>query len=383
MASTDSVHIVAVERNSAIQDDSIAAAAARRAKKREQDRHCQRRARERTKSRITQLEEMVASFKEKDSTEQIQTVWKQRDEIAAERDALAETLRIIVKTIQSSKHTLPILSVVATLPIKSNAASPLLQQQAESRGIQNPQLNPERGSQPATLSPNVLNINTDEQALSEAWLTNPISTPTPIGIPDLDFTSTDMAWSDEDSDLFNNCPDAIFPLPVNSCECSPGPTIPPPHNGEKINLWRFANETLVEPTQCSALVSRMEDEIEDDTPIRAMIEGWPAVEKRLGGSLPSSWQKLRKIDETLFSTCADTERLAILRVMHTLMRYHQDPTSERRATLPQWYLARYGYHTLTCPQEPPVDLLYRPSQEIAHSYAIDYFAWYDSIRMLI
>ena len=92
----------------------------------------------------------------------------------------------------------------------------------------------------------------------------------------------------------------------------------------------------------------------DDTPIRALLEGWDAVARR--GPLHPSWQIIRRIDETLFGVCPNTERLAIMRAMHTLLQFHTASTAERYARLPPWYMRR-------------------PSQKIAHSYAIDYFAW--------
>jgi hypothetical protein len=92
----------------------------------------------------------------------------------------------------------------------------------------------------------------------------------------------------------------------------------------------------------------------DDVPIRVMLEGWDAVARR--APLHPSWQILRRIDETLFAMCPNVERLAILRAMHTLLQFHTESTSDRYGRLPPWYMRR-------------------PSQKIAHSYAIDYFAW--------
>ena len=126
--------------------------------------------------------------------------------------------------------------------------------------------------------------------------------------------------------------------------------------GSSINMWRFANEVLTRPLELSRDENEFEDAIADDTPIRALLEGWDAVARRYGGKLPTSWAKLRRIDEVVFGRCDLRERLAILRVMHTLMRYHTVRTHEKREKVPAWYLQR-------------------PSQTMAHSYAIDFFAW--------
>jgi hypothetical protein len=100
-----------------------------------------------------------------------------------------------------------------------------------------------------------------------------------------------------------------------------------------------------------------EDDIDEDIAIRALLEGWDAVVKQHGGRLSQSWSKLRSIDEVIFGRCDPKERLAILRLMHALMRFHITQTDDARRKVPHWYLQR-------------------PSQALAHSYAIDFFAWY-------
>ncbi|OQV00898.1 hypothetical protein CLAIMM_06333 isoform 1 [Cladophialophora immunda] len=120
------------------------------------------------------------------------------------------------------------------------------------------------------------------------------------------------------------------------------------------NYWRYANEVLSERFDWNEEVAPESDDLCDDVPIRALIEGWDAVAKR--APLHPSWKILRRIDETLFAMCPNTERLAIMRAMHTLLQFHTASTFDRYARLPPWYMRR-------------------PSQKIAHSYAIDYFAW--------
>jgi hypothetical protein len=143
--------------------------------------------------------------------------------------------------------------------------------------------------------------------------------------------------------------DPIVPRTNEECECHPA-------NKQSVNMWRYANEVLTRPTKSSRDLNELEDLAADDTPVRALIEGWDSVERRYGGQLPPSWQKLRRIDEVIFGSCNIRERLAIMRVMHKLLRFHTDPTPDRCSQVPPWYLKR-------------------PSQTIAHSYAIDYFAW--------
>jgi hypothetical protein len=150
--------------------------------------------------------------------------------------------------------------------------------------------------------------------------------------------------------------DPIFPRADadEECECCAGSAHA--SYGSTVNMWRFSNEVLTRSADLSRDENEFEDAIADDTPIRALLEGWDAVARRYGGKLPASWAKLRKIDEVVFGRCDMRERLAILRVMHTLMRYHTVRTNDKREKVPAWYLQR-------------------PSQTMAHSYAIDFFAW--------
>jgi len=308
--------------------DAANDAAARRAKKREQDRKCQRRAREKTRSRITHLEEMVASLKQENVTKEIQDVWKQRDEIAAERDALAETLRVVERAIHGGRKVTPISLIGERIQVEHQAAiSGGESQKSSSSHQEGDDGDFSRAFQPEHNYPDFnceiqINLQTSNS-----------------GIAISDFSGSDTAWSAESS---SHPQDPIIPHPKDSCDWSPAPPPSAPPIQEPFNLWRFANETLTEPAESSALVKMREDEFEDDTPVRAMIEGWDAVVERAGGTLPPSWEKLRQIDEILFGTCAKTERLAILRVMNKLFRYHQDRSPERLAVLPSWFIARYG-----------------------------------------
>lgn len=76
-------------------------------------------------------------------------------------------------------------------------------------------------------------------------------------------------------------------------------------------------------------------EADQHIPIQAVIEGWDAVAKN--GQLSLLWQILRRIDESLFISCGETERFAILHVMHLLLQFHNAPTAEKHAKLPPWY----------------------------------------------
>jgi hypothetical protein len=330
-----------------------ATAAARRAKKREQDRRSQRMARERTRNRLDYLEGKVAELKQQNATTQMQRLWEERDRIAAERDILAQTLRAVENAIQGGKKVLP--THPDLLPSPSANQIVLLPRQNGSVCI-NDSLTRDDCSSLSTSA-----FTPSQQAphsAAETW-----STCAPAGHSDglyqLDVINADenailaadsaqltglnMEWPGVDTSILcSQQQDTTVSAPTAACECLSAPTLAPHTNRQHLNLWRFANEILGAPVEWSPLISMKEDAFEEDTPIRALVEGWDAVEKRAGGSLPASWSKLRSIDETIFSTCAKIERLAIMRAMHSLFRYHQEPSLTRGKSMPKWYLARYA-----------------------------------------
>lgn len=302
-------------------------ATSRRMRKRELDRRCQRIARERTKNRIAYLEGLVEDFRKQDSTGQVATLMTQMSDIAKERDTLVKTLQSIQNSIQSHRN--------------------ILSGAQQSGGPAIPDL------QGAHSSPDTEPIHKVESPDDEVQFLHSVerrntghaSSIRPAPPLDESFVGGGM------STLID---DPIFPQPDEECHCCA--VVATPDCGSTVNMWRFANETLTRSRVLSRDENEFEDAIADDTPVRALVEGWDAVARRYGGKLPESWVKLRKIDEVIFGRCDMRERLAILRVMHTLMRYHTTRTNEKREKVPAWYLQR-------------------PSQAMAHSHAIDFFAW--------
>ena len=120
------------------------------------------------------------------------------------------------------------------------------------------------------------------------------------------------------------------------------------------NFWQFISYVLDERFDWTEDVLPANDVDSEDLAVRAVVEGWDAVAQR--GPLHPSWHMLRRIDEAVFGPIAPTERLAMLRAMHLLIQYHTEPSPERYSRLPPWYI-------------------YRPSQHVEHTYAIDYYAW--------
>ncbi|KIW89836.1 uncharacterized protein Z519_09265 [Cladophialophora bantiana CBS 173.52] len=342
----------------------------RRLKKREIDRRCQRQARERTKSRIAYLEGLVEDFRRQDSSGQIATLMKQLQEVESERDLMAKTLKDIQKAMDIHKPTKPVEEEVDDKSTVLMAR--MAYEEASSVERRSSSLTPTRDDAPLAFQPDPL----DMQSATSPARNFDLATFSPT--PSLPLQSQDLLFAPEVVPLQTDGTRASaqvmvqskavkeqnpmpcswsdnWAIPRRSCSCNSCHERRPGRRSVwRGNYWSYANEVLSERFEWNEEVAPESDELCDDVPIRALIEGWDAVAKR--APLHPSWQILRRIDETLFSMCPNTERLAILRAMHTLLQFHTESTFDRYARLPPWYMRR-------------------PSQKIAHSYAIDYFAW--------
>ena len=78
---------------------------ARRLKKREIDRKCQRQARERTRSRIAYLESLIENLQQPDGDERSSALMKRLNEVEKERDILAHTLKGVQKAVFGLEST--------------------------------------------------------------------------------------------------------------------------------------------------------------------------------------------------------------------------------------------------------------------------------------
>ncbi|CZR68785.1 uncharacterized protein PAC_18684 [Phialocephala subalpina] len=320
---------------------SAETAAERRIRKREQDRRCQRASRERTKARMAQLEQLVEDLRGRNSSGQVTDLLNRLDAVSKERDSLAKILKSIRVTLRAQE-----------MPLSGAEQNDEIQRREfpeEHEAISTDDQSFEPISPSRTMA-----LESGQCYLEDSSLNNfNFDLAEEICLPDVP-SSDQLGCDDRFKFQQEDHQDAIIiPRVETGCECCPGI-----HKDQRqiLNFWRFANETLTRPVACSAAVNRVEEAMTNDTPIRALLEGWDAVAERAGGNLPPSWAKLRRIDETLFIRCAPVERLAIMRTMHKMFRHDTVPSLEKQESLPSWYSKR-------------------PSQAIAHSYAIDYFAW--------
>lgn len=307
----------------------------RRLKKRELDRRCQRMARERTKQRIAYLEDLVDNFRKQDSSGQIANLMKQLTDVQKERDELAKTLKSIANSIRSHE----IVNGEGGRSTDEDVKDEVNSDDAPVNGVSSlpAAINFRKPSLPASDS----RVLSTDDSMTEAALEG--SPDEPPLVFNSNYITDANPPTDEEPILDSNLaspevldPDPVYPKPEQSCDCHPANHQP----GQQPNLWRYACEALSYRQILPADVMKFEDAYSEDVPVRALLDGWDAVEAFYGGTLPPLWQKLRSIDEIVFHGMAIKERLACLRVMHLLYSYHSEPTPERRKLLPAWYLKR-------------------------------------------
>ena len=301
----------------------------RRLKKRELDRRCQRMARERTKQRIAYLEELVDNFRKQDASGQIANLMKQLTDIQKERDELAKTLKTIANSLRSNEVLNADASKSAGDEVKDevlvNGSTALLR---PANSVFLDALTPISNAQLLPADDSLTETAIEGSPEEGAWMLddNFVQEPEEESADAADLSSPEVPD-----------PDPVYPKSKQSCACQNNAS---PVHQPSLNIWRYACETLSARQRQPAEIMRIEDAYAEDIPVRAMLEGWDSVTAFYGGSLPPLWQKLRQIDEVVFSGMELKERLACIHVMHLLYSYHSDPTPERRKRLPAWYLKR-------------------------------------------
>ncbi|KAK2054549.1 hypothetical protein LY76DRAFT_552036, partial [Colletotrichum caudatum] len=321
---------------------------ARKIRKRELDRRAQRHARERTRNRIAELEAQVKELRKDDSTRSSACI----DQLAAitrERDSLVDTVKSIEQIIRNhvllpSRQTPaaePIFPAGQSIPLPNPPGVTLTRSFSHSYSAPNRLL----PGGPSVAYPHPLHGSSFGSKLEVVGtVPNHFSPPPSVRASTSTSDSQDLTeeLEEDEGDEDHGGTSVIVPPSEAPCECLAAQTL-----GEQapreFNLWRAVNQVLTKAGPVSKEVQEAEDADDEDIPVRVLIEGWDAVAK--SRHLSKLWRKLRWVDEKLFLGCPPTERLAILRFMHLLLKYHCDPTPER------------------------------PSQRMPHSYAIDFFVW--------
>lgn len=313
------------EASSPGQDSMNNEVSARRLKKREIDRKCQRQARERTRSRIAYLESLVENLQQPDGDERSSALMKRLTEVEKERDILSHTLKGVQKAVFGLENTdKQIKSDIGDIDLKTVDFGP------SSLVRHNSLTDPGSPTSPTLLDGEVPNF--EGRRLSQQ-------------------TSRHLSLSAQSDGTSNKVADVPTKVQNDACDCCREVT---GNRSSSQSVWRFANTTLMDNYKRLSPILPEEDALDEDIPVRVVLSSWSQVASQM--ELPASWKIMRRIDEQMFDKAGAKERLATMVMLHTMLQYHRDPTAERRSRLPAWYLQR-------------------PSQTKPHAYAINYFVW--------
>lgn len=265
---------------------------------------------------------LVEQFRQQDATGRMETLMNQLSEVQEERDNLAKKVKNIENIISDNAiKEEPDVQESVSLKLKDN----------------------DRALSTSTSDEQITTLPIDETIATSSSESSPYNVYNKEYAAYID-SSSRASWAAS----------TLRPVLDEHCECSANSSALDP--SQRLNKWRYANDTLTEWFKWSpqALDMTRFTAYNDDIPVRAMVEGWDAVEKT--GNMHPAWKLLRGIDENIFISCDPRERLAILAVMGLLLQAHLNPTTEQHKKLPSFYLKR-------------------PSQDMLHSYATEYFAW--------
>ncbi|KAL0778504.1 hypothetical protein CaCOL14_006157 [Colletotrichum acutatum] len=292
------------------------AATSQRLKKREYDRKAQRVAREKTKNRIAQLESLVEKLSQQDDTATTASLMAELSKVTEQRNKLMRCL----KTTSSlfNDHVKEAESWGSTGMICNVPSPPKL---SSTKEVSPKHPSPGSSMSPAYSSVPVFDSSADEVLEKE------------IG-DDMD-SFMDESSLDINQLLGDSMFQPNFTTPVSSKDMT-------------------GNEILQEPFALPDASIRLEGETVEDVPVHAVLHGWDSLAHT--GRMTPLWKKVRQLDELCFSACGQAERLAVLFIIHLLMRAYADPTLVKSAVVPMWYLKS-------------------PLQEISHDPSADYFAW--------
>ncbi|KAF6835618.1 bZIP transcription factor [Colletotrichum musicola] len=323
-----------------------------RLKKREADRKAQRIAREKTKNRIAQLEKLVAELSRRDDNAATVSLMAQLSRVTEQKNKLVGCLEATAAGI--ARHLVEIKEGETEEPTGAPA-----QAKTDVPDASDPRLNdlPLLAPAPVSTTADPVDAKPLEQndAYAESLLNESMS---------IDDFLTDAILPPELTIPSNPSPlpttlDLATLNPVSNatppaCSCSKSTRTRRLSDGSLVdrNNWKAGNEILREPFPASEAMPDAEREAGEDVPVRAILHGWDSLTR--SGRMTPLWRRARRLDELCFSGCGQAERLAVLSMVHLLMRAYAD--SAPGEVVPRWYLKSQ-------------------LQEISHDPSADYFTW--------
>lgn len=324
-------------------------ATSQRLKKREYDRKAQRVAREKKKNRIAQLESLVEKLSHQDDNATTASLMAQLSRVTEQRNKLVTCLRTTSSVFSShvreaetwdsdeAMGELPLHRPVDVVSHEASSPSPSATPGTASVPVQENDADTNKNQQ----NLNDMEILLDESIfdidhLLEDVMFEPevLTTTPPVMMKEPRSPPPTISALTEKSRL--NIAQQQGQLP--KCHCSSTLLVRRLSDGSQVscNNWKAGNEILKEPFVLSNAVLNLEDKTSEDIPVHAMLHGWDSLAH--SGRMTPLWSKVRQLDELCFSACGQTERLAVLFIIHLLMRAYADPGLVKSAVIPQWYL---------------------------------------------
>lgn len=316
----------------------------RRLKKRESDRNCQRISRQRKKSRVMYLENLVDQLKEADKSGQVDKLLQKITQLQSERDSFEQKLMAIEGILRparthNSAHPDPGIGLPETSP-KANVETG----REASATLSGPSISGGKNDSPSD-STSFLALEIDKGAT----LHHPRSLISNIGLATHEAKVQNEALNTrldnghlEGSKAACHRPYLGTPYPTvstqnasllsgHSCGCGLA-------NAQKMlhrSIWYHGNITLGAWMNWPSLASAYPDAdpYHEDTSVRAVVEGWDSIEHR--GNVHPIWRLMRRMDESLFKYSENsTMRLSILYGVSRLILAHIDQSNELYNKLP-------------------------------------------------
>ncbi|OLN87088.1 hypothetical protein CCHL11_06495 [Colletotrichum chlorophyti] len=333
---------------------SSQAISSQRLKKREYDRRAQRAVREKTKNRIAHLESLVDRLSRRnDNTTtasllaQLSTVTEQRDKLMSCLGTAASTLNDHIKEIQTqdlegstSQATSFPQSVLVDLAkrqtsdinlatIREPSSVPSIQDSHEDHA--NAQNDDDTSQDCGENSYHLWGHDTLQVDLPASHI--PVATSCSSSSPQLAAIPPQA----------RNPPSAPA-VPELVCQCSMPPAVRRLSDGSIVSrrTWQARNMILSESPQTTDTALTLEDNDSEDIPVHVVLHGWDSIVS-VGRTSPL-WKRIRRLDEVSWSDCGPQERLALISIVHTLMRSQADPALVWSSPMPPWYIKAHLSH---------------------------------------
>ncbi|KAF4457416.1 hypothetical protein F53441_657 [Fusarium austroafricanum] len=335
-----------------------------RLKKRESDRKAQRVLRERTKSRIAYLEDLVVKLSSRDDNHKTLSLTAQLSEVTEQRDKLVRFLD------STSASFIKQISEAKTWEGRTSSEEQPQAQPSVSGSVYGESPTLDASAVSAVLLPGLLEASSTGNELNLFTPDFAGALPGDTALDGDQICINQAFWTNQQAQLpppatrsashghpvDDTIPAASVPEHKPPCDCTSSETRRL-SDGSLVsrNTWQAGNQALKDLSLLSTSMLKLEDDASEDVPVRVVLYGWDHLAQ--SGRMTPLWKRIRRLDEICFSACGQTERLATIHMVHRYMRAYADPTSAKITSLPPWYIKSTSSH------------------DVSGHPAVDYFAW--------